>query len=130
MKLESRKWQPLPAPGAPGLNWKLYNIQVNGTLYKEYHYGIGWDDLIGTDLFGNEVVTSYGKHWNFLCRVTLQDILEGGFDADGIRDEFFLGDNRTIYDFSMNLTLQYANGTIEVLKTNFNYDNSMKPQEI
>jgi len=88
------------------------NLMVNGTLYKEYHFGIGWDDLIGTDLFGNQVVTSYGKHWNFYCRVKLQDILEGGFDADGDREVYDESDE-TSYEFSIKLNLQYANGTIE-----------------
>ena len=97
---------------------KFYNSQVNGTLYKEYHFGIGWDDLIGTDLFGSQVVTSYGKHWNFICRVKLQDILEGGFDSDGNRPTLDVV-SETQYDFSMKLNLQYANGTIEVPKIKF-----------
>jgi len=88
------------------------DLLVNGTLYKEYHFGIGWDDLIRTDLFGNQVVRSYGKHWNFFCRVKLQDILEGGFDSGGNRTTENIT-SETEYDFLMKLNLQYENGTIE-----------------
>ena len=60
------------------------------------------------------MVTSYGKHWNFICRVKLQDILEGGFDSGGERPVPGVDISQTEYEFSMKLSLQYANGTIEV----------------
>ena len=69
-----------------------------------------------TDLFGSQVVTSYGKHWNFICRVKLQDIIEGGFDSNGNHATVAPLTSATSYEFSMTLNLQYANGTIEVFK--------------
>ena len=42
--------------------------------YEIYRYSVGFDDLTDVDPLGNTIVTRYGRHLNFECRVKLIDI--------------------------------------------------------
>ena len=83
---------------------------MNGTSYREYHYGIGWDDLVSVDPLGNEVVLHYGRHWNFLCRVKLDGQLPIDLpEVDGTHDTLVLEDG-TEYEFSVQMSKRDRGG--------------------